>query len=83
MQEEVTIRVQRLVGVAVPFKQGGSLRITLPKRIARLYGISRSNWDDEEDCVFFFFETSVGILMCSKSDIAHNPIASGLLIAQK
>lgn len=70
MDRNVTIRIGGLIGVASPFRQGGSLRLTLPRRIARKYAPRGSELEDLEFPVFFI-ETNIGVLMCTWSDLTR------------
>ncbi len=68
---EIAIQILDLLGTAAPFKQGGSLRITLPKKMARTYA-SKSPKEVLEDVTFFFIRTNMGVLMCTLADLSSN-----------
>jgi len=71
MTREIAIQIVDLLGTAAPFKQGGSLRITLPKKMARAY-TSKSPKEVLEDVTFFFIRTNMGVLMCTLADLSRN-----------
>ncbi len=83
MAKEVTIEVRGLIGTASPFRQGGSIRIVLPKKIARAYNTQRPSSSELEDVTFFFIATNIGILMCSLLDLSRNPIMRELILSQQ
>jgi hypothetical protein len=62
-QEEITLKVRRMLGAASPYVQGGSLRITLPRQISSVYGLDKRSLRELERKVFVFFETDKGILL--------------------
>ncbi len=62
-QTEITAKVRGILGAASPYMQGGSLRITLPRQIARVYGLDRWSLKELDRKVFVFLETDQGILL--------------------
>jgi hypothetical protein len=70
---ELTVRIQSILGAASPYSQGGSLRITLPKQIARVYGLQRSSAQELEKKVFVFIETDYGIFLMPLEKALQNP----------
>jgi hypothetical protein len=60
---ELKAKIVRILGAASPYSQGGSLRITLPKQIARVYGLQKWSAGELEKKVFVFIETDQGILL--------------------
>lgn len=81
MDKEIRIEIRDLLGTASPFKQGGSLRIVLPKRITRLYNIERRPSGEIGDVTFFFIATNIGVLMCSLSELSKNPPLSESILS--
>ena len=81
MSRDVVVEILGLIGTASPFKQGGSLRLTLPKRIARVL-LTRSSAETLEDVTFFFIRTNMGILMCTLSDLIGNPSLKDLAMTR-
>ncbi len=62
-QEEITLKMRRVLGAASPYSQGGSLRITLPRQVAQMYGLEKWSFKELEKKVFVFVETDKGILV--------------------
>ena len=74
------IEIRDLIGTASPFKQGGSLRITLPKKIARGFA-GRVSLEELQEATLFFVGTNVGILMCTLSDLQRNPMMKEMILS--
>lgn len=83
MAKEITIEVRGLIGTASPFRQGGSIRIALPRKMARAFSVQRSSSGELEDVTFFFIATNIGILMCSLADLSRNPTVRELILSQQ
>lgn len=64
--------MRRVIGAATPYRQGGSLRITLPKRLLRIYNLDRWQTPDLESSAFIFLETDSGILFAPLQDLLKN-----------
>lgn len=60
----------RILGVATPFQQGGSVRMTLPKRLVKRFKIDEKM--RHEFFGFIFLETGEGVLLVPL-DKAINP----------
>ncbi len=80
--KQVTITITGLMGTATPFRQGGSLRIVLPRKIARAYNIVKLSSDEIEEVTFFFIGTDIGVLMCTLSDLSKNEIMQELVYSR-
>ena len=67
MTKEVKVTVRRVMGAATIFMQGGSLRLVLPKKIARILGIDRDDIDPEQN-TFIVLETDKGLILRTVRD---------------
>jgi len=61
VEGEVTLKIKEVLGTAIPFAQGGSWRLTIPKRVASRYGLERPK--GEPYISFVFVDTDKGILL--------------------
>ncbi|NWG09601.1 MAG: hypothetical protein HXX80_04760 [Nitrososphaerales archaeon] len=77
--KEVKIEIRGIIGAASPFKQGGSMRIILPKKIGKVYNLDRWQMHELESCTFVFIETNFGILICPLVDVLNKPEIKQLL----
>jgi hypothetical protein len=68
MPKEVKITIQRVLGAASVFRQGGSLRLILPKRSFALLKIPRDPDDFSDFSTVILVATDKGILMRLLSD---------------
>jgi antitoxin component of MazEF toxin-antitoxin module len=59
----VEIMQKDVIGVANLFKQGGSLRLILPKRVVRKLGLDDRHFGDDDDVTLVFVESENGILI--------------------
>ena len=67
MAKEVKLALQRVLGAASVFRQGGSLRLILPKKSYAYLKIPRDT-DDNEYSTVILIATDKGILMRSLTD---------------
>jgi hypothetical protein len=67
------VRVEWILGAGAPYSQGGSLRITLPRQIAQVYGLQKWSAKELEKKVFVFIETDHGILLMPLEKALHTP----------
>ena len=68
--KEVCANILSILGVTTPFVQGGSIRMTLPKRMVKKYDIERKK--SKEYYGFIFVDTDKGVLLVPL-DKAVNP----------
>lgn len=71
-EKEVRVKITSILGVTSPFIQGGSIRLTIPKRLVQKYGLKHKL--SGEYFGFIFVETDKGILLIPL-DKAVNPIS--------
>jgi hypothetical protein len=71
LEQEVKLRVRGILGVTQPFWQGGSLRLTIPKRAVKKYALEEKI--GREYFALIFFETDKGMLLLP-FDKAVNPV---------
>ncbi|MGQ9718608.1 MAG: hypothetical protein ACUVWK_01965 [Nitrososphaerales archaeon] len=77
--QEVKIEIKGIIGAASPFRQGGSMRIILPKKMAKVYNLERWQLYELESYAFVFIETNLGILICPLVDVLNKPEIRQLL----
>ncbi|MGQ9469215.1 MAG: hypothetical protein ACUVTD_05245 [Nitrososphaerales archaeon] len=71
IEQEIKVRVKKVLGVAQPFWQGSSLRLTIPRRVTDEYKLK---WKvGKEFFAFIFFETDRGILLLPFDKVPNPP----------
>lgn len=78
MTNEVKIVVQRVLGAASVFRQGGSLRLILPKKAFAPLKIPRDPDDASDFSTVILVATDKGILMRPLSDYLEDEDMKGL-----
>lgn len=83
LEQEVKLKIKKILGVAQPFKQGGSLRLTIPKRALKIRidqdKVSAPTLEDKVDrskkeyFALIFFETDRGILLLPFDRVLNPP----------
>ena len=68
---EIRVKLQRVLGAASIFKQGGSLRVILPKRSFSLLKMPREP-DESDFATVILIATDKGILMRPLSDFLQD-----------
>lgn len=71
--KKVEIEIRRVLGSTTVFMQGGSLRLVLPRRAARVLGIHDPEDVDPDDLTFFLLETNKGIILRLVREYASDP----------
>ena len=77
--KEARIEIRGVIGAASPFRQGGSLRIILPKRIAKMYNLEKWQMSELENYAFVFLDTNLGILICPLKELLQRTELKELL----
>ena len=72
MSQELKVEIVGIIGAASPFWQGGSIRITLPKRLGRTYGLGRKENRELENFTFIFIETDKGVLISPMQEVLQD-----------
>lgn len=57
----IQAKVLNILGVTTPFAQGGSLRLTLPKRMVKKFNLHQKS--EKDFFGFIFVETDKGVLL--------------------
>lgn len=57
----IQAKVLNILGVTTPFAQGGSLRLTLPKRMVKKFNLQQKS--EKDFFGFIFVETDKGVLL--------------------
>ena len=71
-KKSLELKINSILGVTAPFAQGGSIRLTVPKRMVQKYGLKRKL--SQGYFGFVFVETNKGVLLVSLNK-AVNPIS--------
>jgi hypothetical protein len=66
--QTIIAKILSILGVSHPFAQGGSLRLTIPKRMVEKYGLTKK----KDYFGFIFVDTDRGVLLVPL-DKAVNP----------
>lgn len=61
--KKVEVTIKRVLGSTTVFMQGGSFRLVLPKRAARILGIKEEEDIEPDEFTFILLETDKGILL--------------------
>lgn len=62
-RKKVEVTIKRVLGSTTIFMQGGSFRLVLPKRAARILGIREEEDIEPDECTFILLETDKGIML--------------------
>lgn len=66
---EIKIKIEKVLGESPPFKQGGSWRLVIPRRVVKEYKIDEL-LSNKEYFGFIFLKTDKGILLVPISKVA-------------
>jgi len=67
-KNKITIEIKEILGSASPFSQGGSWRLTIPKRVVAKYEVEKRK-REEPYISFVFVDTDKGLLLLPLSKI--------------
>ncbi len=70
-ERTVGVKITSILGVTAPFVQGGSLRLTIPKRMVKKYNLKQKV--SQEYFGYIFVETNKGVLLVSLDKVANPP----------
>lgn len=77
LDQEVKITVKGILGVSSPFFQGGSIRLTIPKRAVKKYGMELKAGKEFNSLVFL--ETDKGMLLLPLEKVVRPDTIRGAL----
>jgi hypothetical protein len=60
---QVSLQVRKVWGAVTPYRQGGSIRVTLPKELGRRFGIEFREPQEAARPTLLLFESDAGILL--------------------
>ncbi len=76
MAKQVTVVVERVLGAVSLFKQGGSLRVILPKKALSSLKISKE-WEELDSSTVILIATDKGLLMRPLADYIEDEEMKG------